>query len=164
MLADRLRYPVIGIGDMKREIAQKAWMTILERDQMGWNNPDKAREHDIQFDEYQKSLPLDSNIILDSKLWFYNQPNSFKVFINVADDVWAERVFAAQRDSDARTSYEEVLQINAQRHQWHKENYKKLYNVDIFDMSHYDLVIDTTYMTPDEAFALIVDKFNNFSY
>lgn len=164
MLADRLRYTVIGIGDMKREIAQKAWMTILERDQMGWNNPDKAREHDIQFDEYQKSLPLDSNIILDSKLWFYNQPNSFKVFINVADDVWAERVFAAQRDSDARTSYEEVLQINAQRHQWHKENYKKLYNVDIFDMSHYDLVIDTTYMTPDEAFALIVDKFNNFSY
>lgn len=162
MLANKLGYTVIGIGDMKRELAKKMWLTILERDQIGWSDPAKAREYDLQFDEYQKSLSLDSAIVLDSKLWFWNQPHSFKIFVDVSDEVGAQRVLNAQRDSDARNSYEEVLQTNAQRHQGHKENYTKLYGVDIFDMSHYDLVIDTTSLTPEEVLSQILEKFTVF--
>ena len=158
MLAERINYTVIGIGDMKRELARQQWMTILERDQLGRNDPTKAKEHDTQFDDYQKSLPLDAKIILDSKLWFWNQPHSFKIFISVSDAIGAQRVFDQQRDSDARSSYEEVLQTNIQRHQWHAENYKKIYGVDIFDMSHYDLVVDTTDMTPQEVLDRIMAK------
>jgi cytidylate kinase len=60
-------------------------LTIAERDQIGRNDPTKAQEHDLKFEDYQKSLSLDDNIILDGRMAFWCQPQAFKIFLDVSD-------------------------------------------------------------------------------
>lgn len=162
ILSQDLHYTVIGIGDIKRELAKEMWITIAERDEIWWKDPSKAHEFDLKFEEYQKSLSLNDNIVLDGRMAFRCQPRAFKIFLDVSEEEWARRVFAAQRDSDARHSLEEVLATNAKRHLWHSETYKKLYGVDIFDLKQYDLVIDTTDLTPEEIAEMALHKFKEF--
>lgn len=161
-LSKQLHYTIIGIGDIKRELAKEMWITIAERDEIWRKDPSKAHEFDLKFEDYQKSLSLDDNIILDGRMAFRCQPKAFKIFLDVSEEEGARRVYGAQRDSDARHSLEEVLATNAKRHRWHNETYKKLYGVDIFDLNQYDLVIDTTDLTPSEIAGIALEKFTEF--
>ena len=161
-LAEKLWFTIIGIGDIKRDLAKQMWLTIAQRDEIGWKDPTKAHEFDLKFEDYQKSLSLEDNIILDWRMAFWCQPKAFKIFLDVSDEEWAQRVFQAQRDSDARHSLEEVLETNKKRNFWHAETYKKLYGVDIFDLSQYDLVIDTTELAPDEIYERVLQTFEVF--
>lgn len=158
-LAEYLQYEVIGIWQIKRELAKEMGITIVEFDKIGWENPDKAQEFDLKFEEYQKSLDPTSKIILDGRMAFWCQPDAFKIFLDVDDKVGAERVFSHQRETDASWSLEEVKQTNYERNEWARQTYITLYNVDMYDLSHYDLVIDTTGLTPDEVFEYVIKGF-----
>jgi cytidylate kinase len=46
----------------------------------------------LKFEEYQKSLALDSKVLLESRLGFLCQPHAFKVFLDVSDEVAAQRI------------------------------------------------------------------------
>jgi hypothetical protein len=41
----------------------------------------------LKYEEYQKSLKLTDNIILDSRLGFYAQPKAFKILLDVDEEV-----------------------------------------------------------------------------
>lgn len=161
-LAQYLWYESIGIGDIKRNLAKEMNITIAEWDRIWRTNPEKVHEYDLKFEEYQKSLSLDDNIVLDGRMAFWCQPDGYNIFLDVTDDEWARRVFDAQRDSDARGSFEEVLETNTKRNAWARERYIKLYNVDMYDLSQYNLVIDTTALTPDQIFDMVVQWYKNF--
>lgn len=138
------------------------WLSILEFDKLWWEDPSKAKEFDLKYEEYQQSLPLESKIILDSRLSFYCQPDAFKVFLTVSDMVGAERIFNQQRSSDASSSLEAVLAANTQRHAWQQQAYLSLYDVDIFDMSNYTLVVDWSDKSPQQVFDEIIEHFTLF--
>lgn len=135
-------------------------ITILEFDRIGREHPEKAKEFDLKYEEYQKSLDVDSPIILDSRLGFRCQPNAFKVFLDVSDEVGAHRIYEAHRASDESKSYEAVLESNRARHAGHAEMYQKLYHVDIFDKNNYDFVLDTTDLTPDVVLERILAAYD----
>ena len=80
LLAKELGYEIISIGDMKRKLAAEMWINIIEFNKM-WDDPEKSAEFDLKYEEYQKSLKLTDNIILDSRLWFYAQPKAFKILL-----------------------------------------------------------------------------------
>lgn len=160
-LSEILSYEIISIGDIKRKLALELGMTILERDQLWRDNPEKTKEHDLKFEEYQKSLNLQSNIILDSRLWFYCQPKAFKIFLDVDDEIGAKRVLDQKRIHDARESLEHVLLTNNTRNYWQQEAYLNLYDIDIFDMNHYDLVVDTSDKTPEDVSNICLQWFLN---
>lgn len=52
-LAEKLWFTIIGIGDIKRELAKEMWLTIAQRDEIWWNDPAKAQEFDLKFEDYQ---------------------------------------------------------------------------------------------------------------
>lgn len=158
-LAQHLGYELIGIGQIKRKLALEAGMTIHERDQIWRNDPTKAAAHDLQYEEYQKSFSLDSRVILDGRMAFWCQPDGYNMFLDIDDQVGAERVFAAQRADDASESISHVLEVNRQRFEQGRQTYLKLYDVDIADSSHYDLWLDTTTLSPDEVFDRVLTWF-----
>ena len=83
---------------------------------------------------------------------FWCQPDGYNIFLDIDDQVGAERVFAAQRADDASESISHVLEVNRQRFEQGRQTYLKLYDVDIADSSYYDLWLDTTTLSPDEVF------------
>lgn len=131
------------------------WITILEFDKIWRDNPDKAKEFDLKYEDYQKSLNPDDSLILDSRLSFMCQPKAFNVFLDVSDKEWAKRVFEHQREDDETKSFEAVFEANKARHQWQYDAYMKLYNINLFEKENYDLVVDTTAMSPEEVFEMV---------
>lgn len=105
--------------------------------------PENAKEFDLKYEEYQQNLDLNSNIILDSRLGFYNQPKAFKILLDVSEEIAGERIYKANRDTDKQESLQAAIQEVHNRNKADFQRYIKLYNIDLRDQKNYDLVIDT---------------------
>ena len=162
LLAEKLGYKHISIGGLRREVAHSMGLTISEFDIL-WELPENKEKFDLQYEKYQKELDVNDGVILDSRMWFYCQPKSFKLFLDVSDDEAARRIFGDKsRIGDEYTSLEAVKQATIQRNANNERRYKELYGVDITDMSNFDLVVDTTGKDPHQVADEIIEKFNQF--
>ncbi len=163
LLAEKLGYEYISIGNMKRELATAMGMTISEFNKEG-EKPENREKYDLKYEDYQKSLDVNSHIILDSRLSFYCQPNAFKVFLDVSDEEAARRIFGdKERSGDAYASLEAVFEATKQRNIDDAKRYIDLYGVDIRDKSNFDLVVDTDGKTPQIVADEIISVFNQFN-
>lgn len=163
LLAKELEYEIISIWDMKRKLAAEMWINIIEFNKM-WDNPEKSAEFDLKYEEYQQNLKLSDNIILDSRLWFYAQPHAFKILLDVDEEIAWERIFKAERDTDKHASKKHAIQQVKERNSSDEERYQKLYNVDLWNPSNYNLVIDTSERTPEEVLQIIIDEFKAYKW
>lgn len=163
LLAKELGYEIISIWDMKRKLAAEMWINIIEFNKM-WDDPDKSAEFDLKYEEYQKSLKLTDNIILDSRLGFYAQPKAFKILLDVDEEVAWERIFKAERDTDKHATKKHAVAEVKERNSSDKARYQKLYNVDLWNPNNYNLVIDTSERTPEEVLQIILNEFKAYKW
>lgn len=158
ILAEKLWYEIISIWDMKRKLAKEMWLNIHEFNLL-WEKPENAKEFDLKYEEYQRSLDINSNIILDSRLWFFTQPNAFKILLTVDEKIAWERIRNAWRETDKQESLEAAIQEVHNRNQADYKRYIKLYDIDLRNEKNYDLVIDTWDKTPEETANIILKNF-----
>ncbi len=159
LLAEKLWYKHISIGGIRREVAHAMGLTISEFDVL-WELPENQEKFDLQYERYQKELDVNDGIILDSRMGFYCQPKSFKIFLNVSDDEAARRIYNdKERIGDEYTSLEAVKEATIQRNANNERRYKELYNVDITDKKNFDLVVDTTGKIPQQVANEIIEVF-----
>lgn len=163
LLAEKLWYEIVSIGDMKRKLAEEMWINIIEFNKM-WDNPENAKEFDLKYEEYQQNLKLSDNIILDSRLWFYAQPHAFKILLDVDEEIAWERIFKAARNTDKQKSKKHAIDQVKERNSSDKERYMKLYNVDLWNPNNYNLVIDTSERTPEEVLEIILNEFKTYKW
>lgn len=159
ILSEKLWYEIISIWDMKRKLAKEMWLNIHDFNLLG-EKPENAKEFDLKYEEYQQWLDLNSNIILDSRLWFYAQPNAFKILLDVSEEIAGERIWKAERDTDRQETLQAAIEEVHKRNLADYERYQKLYGIDLWEESNYDLVIDTWDKTPDEVANIIIENFN----
>ena len=93
----------------------------------------------------------EGNIIIDSRMAWHFTKGTFKVYLSCAIDVAAERIFGDNRATESYGSIEEMKQSNIQRKTAENGRYFELYGVRVFDMTNYDLVVDTTAATRLQA-------------
>ena len=81
-------------------------------------------------------------------------PESFKVYLKVDINIAAKRVFndETRRDSERKfETVEEQKQDIEKRYNLENARYFELYGVRKEDESNYDLVLDTSNLTPNEV-------------
>ena len=161
LLAEKLNYEIISIGTLKRKLAEEMWLSILEFNLL-WEKPENQKEFDLKFEEYQKSLDVNSGILLESRLWFLCQPHAFKVFLDVSDEVASKRILWDNRTTDNYDSFESTLQATKERNESDRNRYIKLYWIDLWDESNYDLKISTDNKTPAEVCDGIIVAFEKY--
>ena len=161
LLAEKLWYEIISIWDMKRKLAAEMWINIIEFNKM-WDDPEKSAEFDLKYEEYQKSLNLSDNIILDSRLGFFAQPKAFKILLDVDEKIAGERIFKAKRETDKNTTKKHAIDEVKERNSSDEARYMKLYNVDLWNAENYNLVIDTSERSPEEVVEIILDELNAY--
>ena len=154
LLAQKLNYKFYSMGDLRGKMAMERNLTIDQLNEIG------AKEDwtDKEVDTYQtKIAEKEDNLVFDGWLSFHFIPKSFKVFLDIAPEEAAKRVFKDQRpDEEHFDSVEKMQKEMANRLEQSRQRYLKYYNVDFLDRSHYDLIIDTTNMTPEEEVKLIL--------
>lgn len=148
MLAARLGMPFYSVGGLRGKMAMERGMTIDELNALG----EKDATTDTTIDDYQRELgKKEDHFVIEGRLSWHFIPHSFKVLLTCDPQEAARRIFDARARNDGdRHDEAQTLTIEETRAQLDHRiesdrlRYKKYYNLDYQDPSHYDLVIDTT--------------------
>ena len=156
ILMKRLNFGVYKNGDYFRKLAKDMGMDVTTFNLYVNEHTEIDRQIENSAAEYAKSH---EDFIIDARLGWYAVPESFKVYLKVDIDVAAKRAFEdpLRKSSENFNTVEEQKQDMQKRYQLENERYWKLYGVRKEDESNYDLVLDTTNLTPDQV-ADIIEK------
>ena len=153
LLSDKLGWTTYSTGQAQRLIAKKYGISTLELNQRAIT--DKSIDDEI--DGVFKNPPWgNQSCVVDSRLAFHFLPQSLKVCLRVAPKVAAERVFNEHRALETYSSVEQAQEYLQKRRQFEQEHFMKNYGLDIDRDDLFDLIIDTTHMTPDEICRKII--------
>ncbi len=109
-------------------------------------------EIDLEVDEQQRQYAQNSeNFVLDAHIGFWFAKDALKIFLQCQTEIAARRIFEAKRQTESAKTYEESLQATLKRMSQLQKNFLNLYKVDIYDLKHFDIVIDTSNISVEEA-------------
>ncbi len=162
MLAEKLGYKHYSSGDFMRELAKERNMTLMQLSIQA----EKDDSVDFVIDERQKKLGKNSDrFVLDARLGFYFIPGSYKIFLDVQENEAIKRVLNGFKNKEPgrlaeglKEEFDDVLISLKNRRDSEKRRYKKLYGVDYEDINNYDLIIDTTNISPDEVVSKLIES------
>lgn len=161
VLQEKLNYGIYRNGEYFRKLARQMNMDVTTFNEYVKKHP----EIDIQIEnsatEYSKTH---DNFIIDARLGFYAVPESFKVYLTVDIDEAARRAFndEKRKSSENLRTIEEQKEDLIKRYKIENERYWEVYKIRKEDLSNYDLVIDTTSITPEEVANKIILEYEKW--
>ena len=146
LISQKTGMELVYAGQVFRDMAKEKGMSIEEFGRLA-ENDDKI---DRELDERMVKIALDrDNIIIDGRLTGYmthkHGIDAFRVYVTAELPIRVERI-AGREEKDIETVEREVLE----RERSEYERYMKYYGFDIRDTEIYDLVLDSSHMSPDE--------------
>jgi len=148
ILQKRLNYDYIYTGQIQREIANRYHMTTLALNKYAETHP----EIDQEIDTAIRSLNVATRLIVDSRLAWFFIPQSFKVYLKTDLMIAIHRIKADnQRINESYASMEEAANDILARKESENKRYMSLYGADCSDMSRFDLITDTSFISAEQV-------------
>lgn len=157
LLAEKLGYSYTSMGDIWGAAAKEAGMSLNEFHEHLQQHP----EYDYKLDEHQRSLGAQNNLLVDSRLGFHFIPHAFKVFLVADLEEGARRILSTKRDDEKYKSLSEAIAELRARAEHERTQYRQIYKVDHHDHSNYDLIVDTTSISAEDAVNRILETLPN---
>ena len=161
LLAQKLHYPFYSMGNMRRQAALARGLTLAEFNRLGESDPST----DTMVDDLQVKLGQEQkDFVIEGRTGWYFLPQSKKIFLRVDPLVGAQRIFQSlaknRRPNEDKNlnDVNAVVKSTAERLASDRRRYEKYINADVYDESHYDIIIDTSRVSIDE----VVRKLENF--
>lgn len=159
ILIEALGAEYYSTGSIVRAIAERMGMTIGELNIYMETHP----EIDNEVDDGLVALANDPRaLIIDSRMAWHFTKGTFKVYLSTDIETSAARIMGANRSCEQSSTFEEAVAGTQARRNSEKKRYSEQYGVDITDLSNYDLVVDTTYATPEEIAGVIISSFEKW--
>ena len=135
LLAKHYGVDLVNAGDVFRGLAKEHGMTLVEFGKLA----ESDASIDVKIDERQKEIAnATDNIILEGRLAGHMSENALKVWIKAPINVRVKRI-SGRED----TSFDVMLDATIKREASEAVRYKEIYDIDIDNISIYDLVIDS---------------------
>lgn len=158
ILESEHHFEIYSTGKVQRKLAEDLGISVLEMNQLMCKDPKYDNMIDDTTAKISRENP-DKEIVFDSRLAWNFVEKSFKVFLSVSLDVAANRVYGDNRGNvEKYTSIEDAKQQLKLRAQTEDIRYKDIYNLDYFNFSNYNLVLDSTYCTPEVLSQVILKE------
>lgn len=147
LLSTQLGLELISMGDIFRKMAEDRCMSLEEFGDLAKSND----EIDRKLDESQKKIAEEKdNIILEGRLSGFLVDADLKIWLKTSLETRAERI--ANRENKTVSS---ALDETSERAKCEADRYMNYYNIDVSDLSVYDLVIDSGKWNPDEITEIV---------
>ena len=161
VLKEHLGYEIYRNGQYVRKLATEKGMSIVEFQVYLNEHPELDREIENSATEYANNH---DNLIVDAKLGWFAIPSSFKVYLKVDIDVAVKRAYedSTRKDTEPFKSIEEAKEKILYRHNEETKRWVEEYGVDRDNMSNYDLVVDTSNLTPEQVAKKILDEYEKW--
>jgi len=130
----------MSAGSLFRQIALERGVSIEELSRTA----ERDKEVDRLIDDRTKKEAIVGNVILDGLLagWMARDYADLKIYLKCPDDVRMRRI--AERDG---MTYEESRKTTNFREDAERKRFKMLYDIEMDDLSIYDLIINTGLMS-----------------
>lgn len=126
---------MVSAGEVFRSLAREYGMTLAEFGELAESDD----SIDLKIDELQREIAsTKDNIILEGRLAGHMADKALKVWLKAPVEVRVRRI--AGRESGP---FEEKLRETKEREASEAIRYSSIYDIDIGDLSIYDLVIDS---------------------
>ncbi len=157
MIAEHYGLEVKATGDFMREAAFKHGYTDITRFLVEYVS--KHPEIDHQVDQEQRSYgEQHGHFVLDAHLGFHFVPDSFKICLTCDPEEAGRRIYSAKRDSEEAATLEDAIRAVRKRRQTMRDNFMRLYQVDIDDFSQFDFFLNTTRLSIQQVFVELVNE------
>ena len=158
ILMDDLNYGIYKNGEYFRSLAREHGMDVTSFNKYVESHPEIDIAIEKSAGEYASTH---DNFIIDARLGWYAVPESYKVYLKVDLDESAKRAFndPNRKSSENFATVEEQKADIEKRYKLENMRYWNLYKVRKDDMSNYDIVIDTTKLTPREVADKIKEEY-----
>lgn len=164
-VAAALGYPHYSGGDFMRMLADKKNLSMVDFSKLA--ETDETIDADI--DATQKEfMQANDNFVIDSRLGWFWEPKSFKVFLTLDDETAVSRVMDdiehnPLRKGELSKDHTELLEKLRGRFESERARYKTYYGIENhFDPAHFDLVIDTKENDVDTVVQLVLAGFEKW--
>jgi len=159
LFENRMGFKFHSGGSIFRTLATKYNMTPAEFSKYSEIHPEVDEEID---GELVKISANDEDMAIDSRMAWHFVPGSFKLHLLVDTEVAAKRIMDENRGTEKYPTIETAIEKIKARKASENKRYTEKYAVDPDDLNNYDLVVDTTYATPDEICDLIEKYLNEW--
>jgi len=150
-----LNLPYVYVGNLFREMARERGITLAEFSAYCEENP----EVDRALDKKQEAMLIAGHLILEGRLagWIAHRNSipAFKIWLTCEKEERVRRV--AERED---TKIDEIREYIEERETSEKKRYCAYYDIDLDDLLHYDIVVDTTHNSPIEVENIILETMN----
>ena len=144
-LSEILGLKAVVFGKIFREMAAEKHLSLNEFGALAEKDPSIDESIDSKILEIARE---NEDIILESRLSAYmlsrNNIPAFKIYLWASPEVRMSRIGSREGQS-----LEDAVKETLQRQESEAKRYKMYYDIDINDMSVYDLVVDTDKLDPD---------------
>jgi len=149
ILSEKLKIKLISAGEVFRQLAFERGMSLEEFSKFAESNP----EIDILVDRVQREMAeKEKDAIVEGRLsgWMIKDAE-LKVYIFADPEVRYSRI-AKREDKDIST----VRKETRLREEVEKRRYQKFYGIDVDDWRVYDLIINSSRMSPEKIAEIII--------
>ncbi len=164
-VAEMLGYTRYSSGESVRAFIHKQKITLSDFNKRAESKP----EIDHHIDEDLRKLRDHNDIVIDSRLGFYWIPESFKVYLDLDNDVAIARIFKdagmntlRSESGEGSPTMSDVMDQVEERMRSERTRFKKLYGVNPYSIEHFDLVIDTARHSPQTVALTIFDTYRKW--
>lgn len=151
-LQTTLHLPHVYAGNLFRDLARERGMTLAEFGAYCEQHP----EVDRALDKKQELILMAGHVILEGRLagWIAHRKSipAFKIWLTCEEEERVRRV--AEREGEDRKAVRGQMEA---REASEKKRYRLYYDIDLDDLSIYDLVVDTTSLPPAEVEKAILE-------
>ncbi|KYC51727.1 MAG: cytidylate kinase [Candidatus Methanofastidiosum methylothiophilum] len=144
----------IYTGEIFRTLAKEKGLSLEDFSKLAEND----YSIDIEVDKRQKELGQQENIVLEGRMARFMIIPDFSIWVTAPFDTRVNRL--AQREN---LPYQEVYKNTKLREESERNRYQKIYNVDIYNLSAYDLVINSAHWNAEGVSQIIVAAIRNRS-
>lgn len=147
ILSVKLGLELVSMGDIFRKCAQDRCMSLEEFGEIARCNEKIDRE----IDEMQKKISREKdNIMIEGRLSGFLVDANLKVWLQAPLEIRAQRISKREGKQVAKAITETSVREACER-----DRYLKYYNIDINDLSIYDIIINSNRWNPEELSEIV---------
>ena len=156
-LADALDYEHVSGGDIFRSLADERGLSLAELNRLAEEDDQIDRDLDSRLRETARQ---NDELVLESRLagWMAADFADLKLWLDAPLDVRAGRI-AEREDKSVETAREETYT----RGRSEAERYEEYYDVDITELSIYDMCLNTSRWGAEGVLDLVLQAVNSYS-
>ncbi|MFC1769291.1 (d)CMP kinase [Nanoarchaeota archaeon] len=154
IIAKKLNLTHYSMGDLTRQIAKEKGISLLDLGKI----EEIDDSIDKELDEKQKELGKGDNFVIDGRLSAFFIPNAdFKIFLDADKTERAKRILTDKRGEEKNLDLATTLKNMDKREESENNRYFKYYGFNCYDISKYNLVLDTTNLEVEEVIKKVLE-------